>query len=112
MVQLAKSAICAGLCTLLKNAGTDTDQVETLYIAGGFGSYLNMKSAGEISLIPPELSSRVKVIGNAALTGAAMLLLNVDLRSYAKKLALSASVSDLASSPIFSDLYMNGMIFE
>jgi uncharacterized 2Fe-2S/4Fe-4S cluster protein (DUF4445 family) len=112
MVQLAKSAICAGLCTLLQNNSATTEQVEVLYIAGGFGSYLNMKSAGEIGLIPPELADRVSVIGNAALTGAAMLLLDKKLRDDAARLAKCAVVSDLASSPIFSELYMNGMMFE
>ena len=112
MVQLAKSAICAGLCTLLQNADTTTEQVSALYIAGGFGSYLNMKSAGEIGLIPSNLTDRVQVIGNAALTGASMLLLNCELRRTAALLAQNATVSDLASSPIFSELYMNGMMFE
>ncbi len=112
MIQLAKSAICAGLCTLLQNADTATEQVSVLYIAGGFGSYLNIKSAGEIGLIPSELTDRVSVIGNAALTGAAMLLLDRDLRDQAARLAQDAEVSDLASSPVFSELYMNGMMFE
>lgn len=112
MVQLAKSAICAGLCTLLENAKADTDSVSALYVAGGFGSYLNMQSAGQIGLIPQALTDRVRVIGNAALTGAAMLLLDRSLRDNTARLAKSASVSDLASSPVFSELYMNGMMFE
>ena len=112
MVQLAKSAICAGLCTLLENAKADADSVSALYVAGGFGSYLNMQSAGQIGLIPQALTDRVRVIGNAALTGAAMLLLDRSLRDNTARLAKSASVSDLASSPVFSELYMNGMMFE
>ena len=48
----------------------------------------------------------------AALTGAAMLLLDRSLRDNTARLAKSASVSDLASSPVFSELYMNGMMFE
>ena len=43
MVQLAKSAICAGLQTLLKTAGIDVSEVESLVLAGGFGSYLDAK---------------------------------------------------------------------
>ena len=112
MVQLAKSAICAGLCTLMQNADVAEDQASALYVAGGFGSYLNMQSAGEIGLIPSSLTNRVQVIGNAALTGAAMLLLNKELRATATALAQTASTADLASSPVFSELYMNGMMFE
>ena len=66
----------------------------------------------EIGLIPSALSDRVQVIGNAALTGAAMLLLDRNLRNTATMLAKQATTADLASSPVFSELFMNGMMFE
>ena len=112
MVQLAKSAICAGLSTLLQRAGVGVDAVETLSIAGGFGKYLNMKHAGRIGLIPEALTHRFKVVGNAALTGAALLLLDRNTRREAARLAQDAVVRDLASDPVFADLYMMGMMFE
>ena len=39
MVQLAKSAVCAGIQTLIENAGISMAEVDRLVIAGGFGSY-------------------------------------------------------------------------
>lgn len=56
MLQLAKSAICAGLLTLLESAGLDPEDVAILYIAGGFGNYLNKKSAARIGLLPRALA--------------------------------------------------------
>ena len=112
MVQLAKSAICAGLCTLLRDANVNAESAVALYVAGGFGSYLNMQSAGRIGLIPPTLAGKVKVSGNAALSGAAMLLLDKSCRAQAAHIAKSAGVLDLASNPVFADLYMQGMMFE
>ena len=73
-VQLAKSAVRAGIETLLARAGLAPDALAELAIAGGFGSYLSLDSAAAIGLIPPELKPRCRVLGNAALAGAAMLL--------------------------------------
>ena len=51
-VQLAKAAIAAGIETLMEAANVTADEIETLYIAGGFGSHLNVRSAARIGLIP------------------------------------------------------------
>jgi uncharacterized 2Fe-2S/4Fe-4S cluster protein (DUF4445 family) len=111
MVQLAKSAICAGLCTLAKTANVDMDDVEGLVLAGGFGSYLDVQNAGRIGLIPNELSDKTAVIGNAALDGATMILLNKDAKARASQIAKSALVRELSSDPVFSEFYMMGMMF-
>ena len=111
MIQLAKSAIHAGMRTLLHYSSLDCDGISQLYVAGGFGSYLDIKNAGRIGLIPEELVSKVKVIGNAALTGAAMLLLNVGLRSVTEKTILGSEVVTLSSNPVFTEEYMERMFF-
>ena len=110
-VQLAKSAIHAGMRTLIHTAGLTPDDVATLYIAGGFGSYLNVNSAGKIGLLPEELTNRVTVLGNAALTGAAMLLLCDDLRPACERLARRTKVVELAANPVFVSEYMERMMF-
>ena len=112
MVQLAKSAICAGIVTLIKNEKVDYSGISALFVAGGFGSYLNIENAVYIGLIPKELSEKVSVIGNAALTGASMLLLDSTLREKAESLAKMSVTFNLAESDIFSDEYMHGMMFD
>ncbi len=112
MLQLAKSAICAGLLTLLESAGLEADDVATLYIAGGFGNYLNKESAAKIGLLPRELAENSETVGNAALSGASMLLLVSDLKKKAKSMAEKAKVLDLSTDKGFSERYMLGMIFE
>ncbi len=112
MIQLAKSAIYSGLKTLMHAANIDESEVTTLMIAGGFGSYLNTVSAGRIGLLPKSLVSKVAVIGNAALGGAELLLLNTAMRKDAYALAKSAQSIDLASDPYFADTYIEAMMFE
>lgn len=112
MLQLAKGAICAGLLTLINNEGLTPSDIATLYIAGGFGSYLNKESAAKIGLLPKTLSETSKVVGNAALGGASMLLLNSNIITVADNIARNAHVLDLSTSPTFSEYYMLGMSFE
>ena len=110
MLQLAKSAICAGLCTLMETAGVGGEDVSSLYIAGGFGKYLNMDSAVSIGLLPRGLAKRARTVGNAALAGAAMLLLSENERCRIEELRKSAAELELSTSPVFSELYMSGMM--
>ncbi|MBP3375503.1 MAG: DUF4445 domain-containing protein [Clostridia bacterium] len=112
MLQLAKSAICAGILTLIKTEKIDISNISRLYIAGGFGSYLNLESASRIGLIPRALKDKAVTVGNAALGGAAMMLLDRGAMDKAEKLSKSAFVVELSSNPIFSDLYMSGMMLE
>ncbi len=105
-VQLAKSAICAGIYTLLEVTDTDINSLETLYICGGFGTHLDISSACGIGLIPDEFSNKVKVLGNAALAGAVDIALDIpELSSNYKEINLS-------NSPIFMDHYIDCMLFE
>lgn len=112
MLQLAKSAICAGLLTLLESAGFEPEDVATLYIAGGFGNYLNKASAAKIGLLPCALAENSETVGNAALSGASMLLLDSGLMEKAKNMTAHAEVLDLSTNKSFSERYMLGMIFE
>ena len=68
MVQLAKSAVSAGLRTLMHTVNISCSDVAELAVAGGFGSYLNPANAGRIGLIPEELVPKVRILGNAALS--------------------------------------------
>ena len=111
-LQLSKAAVRAGMETLLQSAGIGWSDVSILYIAGGFGSYLNLNSAAHIGLIPTEMLSRTKVIGNASLTGASMLLQNKAFLEKSYLLAESAQTVQLDRNPVFSELYIDWMMFE
>lgn len=111
MIQLAKSAICAGMRTLAHHAGLHWDEVAELVVAGGFGSYLNLENAGKIGLIPPEMAGRTRAVGNASLDGAAMLLLDAALRSESESMARAAETVELSTDPVFMDSYTEGMFF-
>jgi len=110
-LQLAKAAIMAGIRCLLRAAGCEESEITTVYLAGGFGRYLNMESAVRIGLIPPTLADRVCVIGNAAVDGAALLLTNIDLRDKADRIKKLARHIRLDGNAYFSTQYMESMMF-
>lgn len=111
-VQLAKAATYAGIMSLLKAAHCSPDEVSTLYLAGGFGSHLNIRSATRIGLIPRVLASRVQVIGNAALDGAAHLLMDTTLRDRIADMQRYATHIRLDGNPAFAELYIESMMFD
>lgn len=111
-VQLAKAATNAGITSLLTAAGCSTDEVSRVYLAGGFGSHLNMQSAARIGLIPAELAEKVHVLGNAALDGAALLLMDTSCRSKIAQMRTIAQHVRLDGNPEFAERYVEAMLFE
>lgn len=106
-IQLAKAAIRAGIETLVPN-GAGLDRV---YIAGGFGSYVDIESCITIGLLPPSFLNKVKVLGNAAGIGAAMILQSTECLEKTKEIAGNSKTSELSSDPQFMEHYMQQMMF-
>lgn len=110
MVQLAKSAIAAGISTLLESKKAESSLSQML-IAGGFGNYLNVENACEIGLLPREYKDKTKAVGNAALEGASMLLLSREKIKQSEDMAEKVQVLPLHNNPQFSQKYMENMLF-
>lgn len=110
-VQLAKAAIAAGIETLLQQSNTSADEVKCLYIAGNFGSHLNMTSAVRIGLVPEKLRDRVVILGNAALTGAAMTLRDSNMQIESRRIANCAVSINLGGNPIFNEYFIENILF-
>lgn len=111
-LQLAKSAICAGIEALLHHRGLTSSDLDSFFVAGGFGNYLNMKNAQSIGLFPRGLTDRATIIGNAALSGASMILLDRSLSDSCQYLSGTAELLELSTDSFFADKYMLGMLFE
>lgn len=110
-VQLAKAAIRAGIETLVQKSGRTMDEIETFYLCGGFGSYLNYESCAAIGLVPPGLPRQARVIGNAAGMGAGMILQSETCRLEAEQIAREAETVELSADPLFMELYCDNMMF-
>jgi len=71
---------------LMRYYGVDLDDIETIYLAGAFGSYIDTASACAIGLLPPA-PEKVEKLGNAALAGAKAMLVSRAVRATAEELA-------------------------
>lgn len=110
-VQLAKAAIRAGTEVLLKSAGIASSSITQVILAGAFGHYVSVGSAVEIGLLPRVNPCLVKAVGNAALTGARMILASPDCMAKAGILARSIRYLELATDPLFHKAFTSAMAF-
>ena len=110
-IQLAKAAISAGVKVLIKHMQIELDKIKRVYLAGGFGNYINIESAAIIGLIPAELKNRVKLIGNGAGTGAIMCLLSEEMIKKACLIKERIKYLELSSLSAFSEEFMDSMYF-
>jgi len=111
-VQLAKSAIRSGIVLLAKKMGVQVADIQTVYLAGAFGNYMDPASACRIGMIPPVLLDRVVPIGNAAGEGAKSCALSAAEFARGKALAAETEFLELASMPEFQDCYVDNLLFE
>lgn len=68
-LQTAKAAIAAGTSMLAETYGILLEEIEQVYLAGGFGYFLEEEAAIEIGLLPKALKGKVQAVGNSALAG-------------------------------------------
>ncbi|MBU0768422.1 MAG: DUF4445 domain-containing protein, partial [Proteobacteria bacterium] len=75
-LQLAKAAIASGIKILLKTMGAGIEDIDDVYLAGALGNYVHPLSAMRIGLLPKVNPEKITSLGNAASTGANMILLS------------------------------------
>jgi len=109
--QLAKSAILSGIRILCKNAGLGLADVKNVFIAGGFGFFINKKNAVVSGIFPEEFLDSITVSGNLSLEGAAALLSEKDFMERCRQIKARCSIIDLAADPCFADEFTENMLF-
>ena len=110
-LQLAKAAIRTGAEILLAKAGLEARELEVLYLAGAFGSSLDISNAKAIGLCPDVPEERIRYVGNAAGAGARMMLKNVELREEAARVARQVIFVELAVEPGFKEKFLGYLAF-
>jgi uncharacterized 2Fe-2S/4Fe-4S cluster protein (DUF4445 family) len=108
-LQLAKGAIRAGIQALLQSESRDEQEIETVVIAGAFGTYIDIASAITIGMLPPLPLGRFRQVGNAAGMGAKMALLSNSKRLDAQKIAQRVEYLELTTVPDFNRIFMKAI---
>jgi len=102
----SKAAISLGIKVLLEEAGINTDNLNKVYLAGSFGSYINKEHARRIGLIPTVPLNKIIQIGNAAAEGAKEMLLSKERRRLAEKSVRKVKHIDLELIPNYGERLM------
>ena len=110
-LQLAKAAVAAGIAVLTEYRGIGYDEIDTLYLAGGFGNRLYPRSAAAIGMLPSPLLEKVKTAGNASLAGAEAALLSEADRSRLFRIREMCSTVELSGSEAFKERYIEELAF-
>ena len=111
-LQLAKSAVRAGIEILLDESGKSYDDIKDVYLAGGFGHTLNLESAITLGILPKEWRDKIRAIGNSSLAGSILAL--IDPKEFENIIGFSSKAKEinLSAHPKFNDLFMDYMMFE
>lgn len=102
---MSKASVHAACVTLMKEAGVTHKDISTIYFAGAFGNYLDKKNATIIGLIPEIDLTDIKNIGNGAVTGANIALINRRARKTLDDIAYRIAYIELNAESSFMDEY-------
>jgi len=105
----AKAAIYAGFSLLLKQVGFNFNDVSKIYIAGGFGNYIDVEKAIIIGLLPDLPPERFIFFGNTSIMGAYLCLLSKKMRREAEGIAGKMTYIELSVSRRFMDEYLSAL---
>jgi len=110
-VQLAKAAIHSGIELLLEHAGISMGEIKKVYLAGGFGVYLDVHIAAGIGLLPAELEKCTKAVGNTSLQGCIAYGSSEENRSRTEEMIKKCESINLAEQADFEERYVANMNF-
>jgi len=102
----AKAAIYAGTVVLARAIGLDFGEVERIYIAGGFGNYLDREKAVAIGLIPDLPVEKIRFVGNTSILGADLGLLSESTWQELHAIAEAVTYYDLINYPNYYDEFL------
>lgn len=106
---LAKAAIAAGIEILSRHLSIHPSDIDEFYIAGGFGTYINIShllATGMLEAAP----GKIHKLGNTALIGAKMFLFeNSEL---VPGILAGTQHVNLEGFPDFQDIYVSKMFLE
>jgi uncharacterized 2Fe-2S/4Fe-4S cluster protein (DUF4445 family) len=105
----AKAAIYAGFSTLLKEVGYTFEDIQKIYIAGGFGKFLDIEKAILLGMLPELPKERFQYMGNTSVTGAYLCMLSRKLREEAEEIAKKMTYFELSVSRSFMSEYVSGL---
>jgi len=102
----SKAGVYAAVQILLESTNTQADQLKTVYVAGGFGNYLDVRKAITVGMLPDIPVERIRFVGNASVAGAKMAVMSRHALAKAEELAGRMTYFDLMNHPRYMDAFI------
>lgn len=110
-IQLAKAAISSGITMLLNQINISIESIEEIVIAGAFGYHINPESIKEIGLIPKGFNHKITFVGNSAVEGAKIALINENKLSEMSTIKNNIKIVELSTRDDFQDHFVKALNF-
>ena len=101
----AKGAIFSACQTMLDSVGMAFNDVGKIYVAGGFGRFLDLEDARTVGLLPRLPDEKFTFLGNSSVIGAYLAMVCEELRAQESEIAGKITYVDLSSEPGYMDHY-------
>lgn len=111
-IQLAKSAVRAGVETLLKRYGVTYEEIDRVFLAGGFGYKIDLEKTIGIGMLPEEFREKTMAIGNSSLGGTVLCLTQPEAKERIERIVALSEEVELSSDKDFNNFYTEYMFFE
>jgi len=93
----SKAGVFAAIRVLMEATQTGLEDLETVFLAGGFGNFLNVRHAVTIGMLPDVPIEKIRFVGNTSIAGAKMALLSREALRRAEEIAAGMTYFDLMS---------------
>jgi uncharacterized 2Fe-2S/4Fe-4S cluster protein (DUF4445 family) len=104
-----KAAVYAACSLLLKTLGYTFNDLANIYIAGGFGNYLDTKKSIMLGLLPDVPLEKFKFIGNGSLAGSYLSLISTDKIAEAEEIYDKMTYIELSVSNDFYNEFVSAL---
>ncbi|MGB2808933.1 MAG: ASKHA domain-containing protein [Sedimentisphaerales bacterium] len=102
----SKAGVFAAIRVLMNSTQTKTEDLDAIYIAGGFGNFMNVQQAVTVGMLPDVPVEKIRFVGNTSIAGAKTVLLSQKALDTAEKIANSMTYFDLMSHSGYMDEFV------
>ena len=102
----SKAGVFAAIKVLMETTQTKPSDLDNIYLAGGFGNYLNVQKAVTIGLLPDIATEKIHFVGNTSIAGAKTVLLSREAQIEAERVATAMTYCDLMNHPGYMEEFV------
>jgi len=91
---------------LMESTQTGAEELDAIYLAGGFGNYLNVRQAITVGMLPDVPAEKIQFVGNTSVAGAKIVMLASKAMETAEQIAERMTYFDLMSHPGYMEEFV------